>query len=92
MHEQLKNSMIPQEEGIRCDRFRRSLSSASLHINRNQLQQLYNSLPRSHIKNYQLPTISTNNKSKGNIGESFLPPINPQDRNKNFGTEDDNIR
>ena len=75
MFDQLKESLVPLE-GIRCDRLRRSLSSASLHINRNQIQQMYNSLPRPNMKSYLLPTISSKNKSMGSDGEQFLPPIN----------------
>ena len=74
MFDQLKESLGPLD-GIRCDRLRRSLSSASLHINRNQIQQMYNSLPRPNMKNYLLPTISSKNKSMGSDGEQFLPPI-----------------
>ena len=91
MLEQIKDSLIAQE-GIRCDRFRRSLSSASLHINRSQLQQLYNSLPRSHMKSYQLPTISSKNKASGSAGEQFLPDINSQNGNKKSNDDQENIR
>ena len=62
MLEQLKDSLILQD-GIRYERLRRSLSSASLHINQHQLQRLYNNYPSSQKKSYQLPTISSRHKS-----------------------------
>ena len=74
MFDQQKESLETHGE-IQCDRFRRSLSSASLHINRSQIQQMYNSLPRPNMKSYLLPTISSKNKSMGGDGEQFLPPI-----------------
>lgn len=89
--QQIKDSLIAQE-GIRCDRFRRSLSSASLHINRSQLQQLYNSLPRPHMKSYQLPTIASKNKATGSTGEPFLPEINSHHENKKANDDPENIR
>ena len=89
MLEQVKDSLITQE-GIRYDRFRRSLSSASLHINRNQLQQLYNTLPTSQMKNYQLPTISSKNKTMGSDEEKSLVPTNQE--NKKSIIDQDNIR
>ena len=91
MLEQLKDSLYTQD-GIRCDRFRRSLSSASLHINRTQLQQLYNSLPRSQVKNYQLPTIASKNKATGSSGEQFLPEINAHHGNNKSNDDQENIR
>ena len=91
MFDQLKDSIGPPE-GIRCDRFRRSLSSASLHINRNQIQQLYNSLPRPNMKSYLLPTISSKNKSMGGDGEQFLPPIDAHRGATNTKTDQEDIR
>ena len=91
MFDQLKDSLVSQE-GIRCDRLRRSLSSSSLHINRSQLQQLYNSLPKSQMKNYQLPTIASKNKSMCTNDENLLPAINPQQGNPNSNTDKEDIR
>ena len=92
MLEQLKKDSLVTQEGIRYDRLRRSLSSASLHINRNQLQQLYNTLPTSHMRNYQLPTISSKNKSTGNDVEKSILSTNLQDGNIKSNTDQDKIR
>ena len=62
MLEQLKDSLILQD-GIRYERLRRSLSSASLHINQHQLQRLYNNSPSSQMRSYQLPTIASRHKA-----------------------------
>ena len=91
MHEQLNDPLVTRE-GIRYDRLRRSLSSASLHINRHQLQHLYNTLPTSHMKNYQLPTISSKNKVAGNEAEKCLLTTNTQHENTKSNTDQDKIR
>ena len=79
-------------ESICHDRLRRSLSSASLHINRNELQQLYNSLPKLQTKNYQLPTISSKNKVAGNDPEKGAVQCDHQKRNNKQMTDLDDIR
>ena len=89
MLDQIKESLASQDN-MKCRRLRRSLSSASIHISRSEIQQLYNSLPRPNVKSYQLPTISSTIKA---TGEPFLPPIDSrQEGIDGFRKDDDNIR
>ena len=92
MLDQIKESLASQDN-MKCRRLRRSLSSASIHISRSEIQQLYNSLPRPNVKSYQLPTISSTIKATGKDGESFLPPIDSRQEDiDGFRKDDDNIR
>ena len=92
MLDQIKESLASQDN-MKCRRLRRSLSSASIHISRSEIQQLYNSLPRPNVKSYQLPTISSTIKATGKDGEPFLPPIDSRQEDiDGFRKDDDNIR
>ena len=81
---ELKEALITQD-GIRYRPvLRRSLSSASLHINQNQLQQLYTNFRSSQVrKSFMLPTISSTNKVAGNEAEKGLVTCDHQHGNGN---------